>query len=117
MTFTIEFKEVFVVLKGDGSQVHGRQLVPWYIFIRTGGGILADYAHFLGAEKKMGKANFSHLASQNILLLIFIVVVILLVPAEALTRTSVVLFFLFYVLAGSLSQNYLQKQNPYKTMS
>lgn len=31
----------------------------------------------------MGKANFSHLASQNILLIIVFVVVIQVVPAEA----------------------------------
>ena len=32
---------------------------------------------FSGVEKKMGKANFSHLASQNILIIMFLIILIL----------------------------------------
>ncbi len=43
---------------------------------------------FPGTEKKMGKANFSHLASQNILLLIVLVIIIFLPSPEVLAVTS-----------------------------
>lgn len=44
----------------------------------------------------MGKADFSHVASQSILLLIFLVIFVLGPPPEALVITSDILILLLY---------------------
>jgi len=60
----------------------------------------------------MGKANFSHLASQNILLLIVLIIILFDLRPGAMTLTSDILILLL-LLVGQLSQKCEENHNVF----